>query len=243
MIVKLINCTPDFLKTIWFAARTCYSSLSPIELQQQKPSQEEMLRIADHIISSRHLSVLEHCHMTFAVEGVSRALLAQYSRHRIGISLSVQSQRHVSPASNEATQLGALQAIEICRTKEKTREASKKNRGIFNFVVPPTIAGNKNAADILETSIESALSSYSKLIDLGIKKEDARFILPGGACTNFVTSLNLRSLFDVYEKRVLLMGAQWEIKNMIITFAKLIMEQEPWLEKYFQIKEKVNLQC
>ena len=42
-----------------------------------------------------HESVLEHCKFTFQVEGVSRALLAQFTRHRIA-SFSVQSQRYVS---------------------------------------------------------------------------------------------------------------------------------------------------
>jgi len=204
--------SPMIKKTIWFASRTCYSALSPVELWKQNPSREEMLRIADRIISSKHLSVLEHCHMTFAVEGVSRALLAQYSRHRIGISLSVQSQRYVSLES-------------------------KKGKGNFDFVIPPAIGENRNAVQVVESLIKQAQSSYDKLIELGIKKEDARFVLPGGTCTSFVTSLNLRSLMDVYEKRVLIMGAQWEIRNMIITFAKLIIKQEPWLEKYFQIKE------
>ena len=42
---------------------------------------------------------------------------------------------------------------------------------------------------------------YDELVDLGIPKEDARFVLRGAA-TNFVTTLNLRSLLDIYHKRV-----------------------------------------
>ena len=42
-----------------------------------------------------HESVLEHCKFTFQIEGVSRALLAQLTRHRIA-SFSVQSQRYVA---------------------------------------------------------------------------------------------------------------------------------------------------
>ena len=205
MEIKLLGTSNNYLKTIWFAARTCYSPLSPIELSEQEPTEAEMLRLANHIITNKHLSVLEHCHMTFAVKNVSRTLLAQYSRHRVAVSLSVQSQRYVS-------------------------EQSGKNADrIFDFVVPATIGENDEAKDVYLTAMKDIQQVYDKLLELGINKEDARFVLPGGAGTNFVTSLNLRSFIDVYNKRVLTPGAQWEIKEMLTTMADLIVEREPWL--------------
>lgn len=65
------------------AASVCYDS---------EPT--ETYRIAKGCKATSHTSVLEHISFTFHVEGVSRALLAQLSRHR-HISLSVQSQRYV----------------------------------------------------------------------------------------------------------------------------------------------------
>lgn len=50
------------------------------------------------ILSSGHHSVLEHVSFTFSIEGVSRSLLAQITRHRIA-SFSVQSQRYVDMAN------------------------------------------------------------------------------------------------------------------------------------------------
>jgi thymidylate synthase (FAD) len=47
-----------------------------------------------------HQSPLEHCTFTFGVEGVSRALLAQLTRHRIA-SYSVKSQRYVKEGQFE----------------------------------------------------------------------------------------------------------------------------------------------
>ena len=47
-----------------------------------------------HAMESGHESVAEHAAFTFRIEGVSRALLAQLTRHRIA-SFSVQSQRYV----------------------------------------------------------------------------------------------------------------------------------------------------
>lgn len=208
MDVKLISITPDFLKKIWVAARTCYSSLSPIELMEMEPDEDEMLRIANKIIKSRHLSVLEHCSMTYAVKNVSRTLLAQYSRHRIGISLSVQSQRYVS------------------------EESAKREDGVFDFVMPGDIEKNEEARKIFLEAMKKCQHYYDKFKELGIKNEDARFVLPGGAATNFVTTLNLRSFFDIYEKRVLTRGAQWEIRQLLLKMRELLLEKEPWLNEY-----------
>lgn len=53
-------------------------------------------RIARGCIRSGHTSVTEFAEFTFEVEGVSRALLAQLTRHRVGTSFAVQSQRYCS---------------------------------------------------------------------------------------------------------------------------------------------------
>ena len=47
-----------------------------------------------HALESGHTSVLEHAVFTFKVEGLSRAALAQLTRHRLA-SFDVQSQRYV----------------------------------------------------------------------------------------------------------------------------------------------------
>lgn len=47
-----------------------------------------------HAVESGHTSVLEHAVFTFQVEGISRAALAQLTRHRLA-SFDVQSQRYV----------------------------------------------------------------------------------------------------------------------------------------------------
>lgn len=93
MLVKLLRCTSEPEKTCALAGRLCYSSLS-IEDLSQKLTPAVIKDLLGRIISSEHLSVLEHASFTFGIEGVSRALLAQLTRHRIA-SFSVQSQRYV----------------------------------------------------------------------------------------------------------------------------------------------------
>ena len=210
MQVKLLSISPDFLKTIWVAARTCYSPDSPIEISEKDTDRSEMLRLARHVITNGHHSVLEHCQMTFAVKDVSRTLLAQYSRHRIAVSLSVQSQRYV------------------------TEQSFKNEGGLFDFVIPQTAKKSAEAQEIFLDAMKYAQTAYDNLLTLGVAKEDARFVLPGAAGTNFVTSLNLRSFMDLYKKRIVDKGAQWEIKEMVIAMKELLLEKEPWLKEYFE---------
>ncbi len=213
MEIKLINKTPDFLRTIWTAGRTCHSALVPQEIFGLGESEGKMLKLVSFLVKSRHLSTLEHCSVTYAVSGVSRTLLAQYSRHRIGVSLSVQSQRYVS-------------------------EGTGKNEGrLFDFVTPPTIAADERKLAVYRDAMSKAQAAYDALIAEGVPMEDARFALPGGICTNFVTTLNLRSLLDVYEKRVLVPGAQWEVREMVARMGALLAEREPWLAPYFSAKD------
>ena len=80
MNVTLLDYTQGGDELAAIAAATCYNA---------KPS-EKALR---HTISSGHESVIEHVNFTFKIEDVSRALLAQLTRHRIA-SFSVQSQRY-----------------------------------------------------------------------------------------------------------------------------------------------------
>jgi thymidylate synthase (FAD) len=93
MLVKLLRHTSEPEKTCALAGRLCYSNLA-IEDLSQKLTPAVIKDLLGRIIQSEHLSVLEHASFTFGIEGVSRALLAQLTRHRIA-SFSVQSQRYV----------------------------------------------------------------------------------------------------------------------------------------------------
>ncbi|MEG1559349.1 MAG: FAD-dependent thymidylate synthase [Clostridia bacterium] len=90
--VKLLSKTIDPSETIALAGRLCYSpkELSDIVETVNKQADE----MVEKLMGYGHLSTLEHASFTFGIEGVSRALLAQITRHRIA-SFSVQSQRYV----------------------------------------------------------------------------------------------------------------------------------------------------
>ena len=94
MKVTLINHTEDPDRICAAAAQSCYSGKGASELFEET-SDERAKRMIEKVVGMGHLSVVEHAHFTFSVEGVSRSLTHQLVRHRIA-SYSQQSQRYVS---------------------------------------------------------------------------------------------------------------------------------------------------
>jgi thymidylate synthase (FAD) len=93
MNVELLKSTRDAEKICAVAARLCYSAVKISDVDKNF-TVDKVKDLLSKVISSGHHSVLEHASFTFSVECVSRALLAQLTRHRIA-SFSVQSQRYV----------------------------------------------------------------------------------------------------------------------------------------------------
>lgn len=94
MEVKLIRYTPQPTRTIYTAARTCYSSHTPDQVLSSLPSETKMKRLIKKVIAQGHTSILEHVTFSFSISKLSRSCSHQLVRHRIA-SYSQQSQRHV----------------------------------------------------------------------------------------------------------------------------------------------------
>lgn len=101
----------------------------------------------------------------------------------------------------------------------------------FQYIIPPAIKNNKKALKIFKANIESSKKAYDDLIDLGIQKEDARFLLPNAAETKIVVTMNIRSLFNFFEKR-LCNRAQWEIRELAQLMLNILKRVAPNIFKY-----------
>lgn len=93
MQVELLYHTPDPELAVATAARLCYAPIGASELMESL-SEERIRSVLKTILTSGHLSTLEHASYTFAIDGVSRALTHQLVRHRLA-SFNQQSQRYV----------------------------------------------------------------------------------------------------------------------------------------------------
>lgn len=234
-ILKLIgdDVVKDSQVVALTAIRTCYSHNKPseiVDIEGEKYFKNkatdglggtEADRLFRHITGSGHTSTLEHISYTFSVEGVSRALLAQLTRHR-HLSFSVQSQRYVRMGSNDKS-------------------------GGFDFVMPPSLDGkeapsndehdgfvNCTAADLFEDAMRDSQYAYDRLRKAGVPAEDARMVLPNAATTNIVLTGNLRTFLEFYKKRKHGKGAQWEVADLAEEIKKSILSVDSWLSKYFE---------
>jgi thymidylate synthase (FAD) len=98
----------------------------------------------------------------------------------------------------------------------------------FEYVVPSTISSNNNNAmgEYLNTMLVLN-QSYQKLKELGIPKEDARFVLPNACETSLIMTINARSLRNFFKLRMD-KHAQWEIRELA-------------MEMYNQIKNEYGI--
>lgn len=92
MKVTLLTYTPEPEKIVAAAARCCYSNDDPDKLLDNM-TDEKAAKFLQKLNDLGHQSPIEHVSFTFAISGVSRALLAQITRHRLA-SFSVRSQRY-----------------------------------------------------------------------------------------------------------------------------------------------------
>lgn len=83
----------------------------------------------------------------------------------------------------------------------------------LDCVVPPSIKGYKERTDEFEKAMSDSQHSYDRLIELGVPKEDARFVLPNAADTKLIITMNARSLFNFFGERCC-SRAQWEIREL-----------------------------
>jgi len=93
MDVRLLYHTPEPERAVAAAARVCYAPVGAAELMERM-TDEDIRHVLRIVLTSGHLSTLEHAAYTFAIDGVSRAMTHQLVRHRLA-SYNQQSQRYV----------------------------------------------------------------------------------------------------------------------------------------------------
>ena len=99
-----------------------------------------------------------------------------------------------------------------------------------NYVIPPSIEKNKRTKKAYEETMRAIWAYYNKLLELKIPSEDARYVLPNGACTNIMVTMNARSLLNFFELRCCL-HAQWEIRLLANKMLQVVKKVAPLIFK------------
>ncbi len=209
MEVKLIDHATMPLEKLYAAFRTCYSSDTPIEIwnkiKAEKISHEKVREFIVERLKTGHASPLEQVVFWFGIANVSRSLSHQFVRHRIGISFEQQSQRYV-----------------------------KFKQDKLAFVLPQSWS-RAGLEDEFAELLAKTSELYARALNAGVPAEDARFVLPNAAPTNFHVMVNFAEMLHICDLR-LCVRAQWEIRKMVALMRLEIKKVLPEIAVFLQPK-------
>ena len=177
MTVKLISVTPDAEQTMAYVARVSNPS------NQENPNYAKLLA---YCIKHNHWSVFEQSFMTLEIE-TNRGIAAQILRHR-SFTFQEFSQRY----ADTSLLTDHIPIPDLRRQDTKNRQNSIDDiPGYTKLKLQGEIAEHFAAANTL----------YKRLLDAGVAKESARFVLPlatptriymSGSCRSWITYIALR---------------------------------------------------
>lgn len=219
--VKLLSHTPQPEKLVACAAKLCYAA-SDIDTLYEGLTAEKTDSFLDMLSEIGHESPIEHASFTFGIEGVSRSLLAQITRHRIA-SYSVQSQRYVKEGQFEFVLPPEIEAID----EAKMEFLAAMQEDVHHYERLTELLAKEHKKNFLSGGDDektAARKAEKKAI------EDARFVLPNACATKMVCTMNARSLLNFFTHRCC-SRAQWEIRALAEEMLKLAREAAPHLFK------------
>ncbi len=174
--VELISATPEAEKTMAFIARVS---------NPKNQDNQDFTKLLRYCIKNQHWSVFEQAYMTIQIE-TNRAIAAQILRHR-SFTFQEFSQRYA-----DSTELGKIPIPELRRQDIKNRQNSISD-------LPEEVSEKFQAK--IKDHFKNSLNLYEDMLESGIAKECARFVLPlatptriymTGSCRSWIHYINLR---------------------------------------------------
>ncbi len=221
MNVKLLAYTPDPERTVACAAKLCYAA-ADIDTVMEGLTEEKTSSFINMLSELGHESPVEHASFTFGIEGVSRSLLAQLTRHRLA-SYSVQSQRYVKESAFEFVLPPEIEAMP--ETKREFLAAMEEDQRHYERLAE--LLQRKHETEFLAQGLgekEAKRKAEKKAI------EDARFVLPNACATKLICTMNARSLMNFFTHRCCA-RAQWEIRALADEMLRQVKAVAPDLFK------------
>ena len=202
MTVKLVSITPDAEKTMAYVARVS---------NPKNQDNDKFSGLLSYCIKHGHWSVFEQAYMSLEIN-TTRGLAAQILRHR-SFTYQEFSQRYA-----DANLLSEKIPL------PKLRRQDLKNRQNSTDDIDPYIVQKYDI--LMEEHFKASMDLYNKMLEDGIAKECARFVLPlstptriymTGSCRSWIHYINLRSAH----------GTQKEHMDIANECRKVFIEQFP----------------
>ena len=200
--VKLISVTPDAEKTMAYVARVS---------NPKNQDNDKFAGLLGYCIKHGHWSVFEQAHMTVEIN-TTRGLAAQILRHR-SFTYQEFSQRYA-----DSSLLGeSIPLPELRRQDLKNRQNSTDD-------LDPLVVQDFNSK--MQKHFVDGMHLYKDMLDAGVAKECARFVLPLATPTRLYMTGSCRSWIHYIELRSA-HGTQKEHMNLVENVRSIFTEQFP----------------
>ena len=206
----LVSVTPDAEKHIAYCARVS---------NPNNQDNEKFSGLLKYCIKHQHWSIFEQAFMTLEIT-TTRGIAAQILRHR-SFTFQEFSQRYASTSF-----LGDIELPELRRQDDKNRQNSIDD-------LDPVIVEKLNRQMI--TLFSSANNLYKQMLDAGVAKECARFVLPLATPTKLYMTGSARSWLHYIELRSS-HGTQKEHMDIANSCKKIFVEQFPSISEAMEWK-------
>jgi thymidylate synthase (FAD) len=100
------------------------------------------------------------------------------------------------------------------------------NESNFNYIIPKTIQENELAKEMFVDSMVDSCYIYEALLEIGIPKEDARYVLPNACASQEFFTANARSLYNFFSLRCC-KRALPEMRDLAWKMLELVREVAP----------------
>jgi thymidylate synthase (FAD) len=201
MSVKLITATPDGEKIMTYTARVSNS---------QNQANNNIIRLLRYCLRNGHVSVFETAYMTVEIN-TTISIASQLLRHR-SFTFQQFSQRYAN-----VNDLGTITIPDLRRQDTKNRQ---------NSIDDIEDSKKQYFQDKIRSHFHSSIELYNEMIDAGIAKECARFVLPLSSPTKLYMTGNCRSWIHYLQSRTH-ESTQKEHRNIAIQIKEIFKDVYP----------------
>lgn len=236
--VKILRYTPDAHRLIAEASRVSITS------ETGELTEEDIEKWIVETYRRGYFSPWEHASYTFEISGLSRVASHQLVRHRIASYTQLSHRYSVGYLDRMAVEAAMKVGLD-CNYESKNEKRLCYARALkrlslspdpmdleiasLAYVLPPLLP--ENIMRWLHVVFDST-AKYYEMLASGVKKENARYILPNCLRTKIVVTMNARELIQVFFPLRMCSHAQWEIRFIAWSMWRELMKIHPQLFKY-----------
>lgn len=201
MEVRIIGYTDNPLDVIWTAAKVCYSDKSLDDIFEEAKSKGSL---------GTEETRKEMADFIWNIVKSGHASIMEHASITFAIS-----------------GISRVTSHQLVRHRVASySQRSQRYVGDTTTIIPHTILSNGEAMNEVDELVKQAKKVYADLVELGIPKDHARFILPMGSSTQLVASFNYRELMHLFGLRCCSRASD-EIRMMAHTMLVCCREVSP----------------